>query len=265
MRSSTLNASVPMFSGAVLLALVVGLALAAPAICPAGPLARVSTALQPPSSEWLAGTDDIGRSVSCMTLYGLRTSLIVGVGAGLLALSVGTIAGVMAGLIVGWTDLLLMRLAEIAQAMPRLFLAILAAALFELRILGLVLVLGLTSWGMLARFVRAEAMTLSTRDFVMAARALGASTPRLVLRHFIPNLRRPLLSTAGPMVASAILGEAALSYVGLGDPDNVSLGRLIAAAYPFMEVAWWMSVAPIGSLVVVTLAFMLLVEARDAE
>jgi peptide/nickel transport system permease protein len=254
-----------MLTGCMLLALLLGLVFAAPAICPAGPLVRAAAALQPPSRAWPAGTDDIGRSVSCMTLYGLRTSLFVGAGAGLLALALGTVVGVLAGLVVGWTDLLLMRLAEFAQAMPRLFLAILTAALFELRLMGLILVFGLTSWGMLARLVRAEAMTLSTRDFVMAARALGVSTPRLVLGHVIPNLRRPLLATAGPLVASAILAEAALSYVGLGDPETVSLGRLIAAAYPFMEAAWWMSAAPVGALVLVTLAFMLLVEARDAD
>jgi peptide/nickel transport system permease protein len=254
-----------MLLGCALLAVIAGLVAAAPVICPAGPLARVSAALQPPSHLWLAGTDDIGRSVSCTTLYGLRTSLVVGLAAGILSLSLGTIVGVLAGLVVGWTDLLLMRLAEFAQTMPRLFLAILAVALFELRTIGLILVLGLTSWGMLARFVRAQAMALSTQDFVTAARALGVSTPRLVLRHVIPNLRSPLLATAGPIVAGAILAEAALSYVGLGDPDTVSLGRLIAEAYPFMERAWWMDAAPVGALILVTLAFMLIVETSDAD
>jgi peptide/nickel transport system permease protein len=254
---------VPTLAGCILLAVIVGAGAAAPALCPSGPLTRVAPALQPPSLAWLAGTDDIGRSVACLTFYGLRTSLVIGVATGLVVLSLGTLVGVLAGLAVGWTDLLLMRLAELAQTMPRLFLAILAVALFEVHTISLILVLGLTSWGRLARFVRAEAMTLSARQFVLAARALGVATPRLMLRHVVPNLRHPLLATAGPTVASAILAEAALSYVGLGDLDNISLGRSIAAAYPFMERAWWMSAAPAAALFLVTVAFMLLVETAD--
>ena len=213
----------------------------------------------------LAGSDDIGRSVFCLTLYGLRTSLVIGIGSGALALLLGIGIGTLSGISGGWTDLLLMRLVEVMLSIPRLFLAILAAALFEPKLSGLVLVLGVTSWGTLARLARAEAMALSAREFIMAARALGLSTPRLILRHVLPNLLPTLLATAGSIIAGAILAEAALSYVGLGDPSAVSLGRSIANAYPFMELAWWMSAAPVTALVLITLAFMLLFETTNGR
>ena len=158
-----------------------------------------------------------------------------------------------------------MRLTEVMLSIPRLFLAILAAALFEPNVTGLVLVLGTTSWGMLARVARAEAMALCAREFVLAARALGLTTPRLIVRHILPNVLSPLLATGGSIVAGTILAEAALSYVGLGDPGTVSLGRSIANAYPFIELAWWMSAAPITALIIVTLTFMLLFEATDGR
>jgi peptide/nickel transport system permease protein len=255
----------PRISPLVLVALalicgIVALAAAAPAACPAGPWVRAAAALQPPSRDMLAGTDDIGRSVICLTLYGLRTSLEIGVAAGAMALFVGVAVGMVAGFVGGWPDLILMRVAELAHTIPRLFLAILAAALFEPHIAGLVLVLGLTSWGMLARVARAEAIALSGREFVVAARALGLSTTSLLLRHMLPNLLRPLMATAGPTIAGAIVAEAALGYVGLGDPDSVSLGRSIATAYPFLESAWWISATPVVALVALTLALVLLAE-----
>ena len=252
-------------AGIALLVALVLVAGIAPLACPAGPLARVAPALQTPSLVLLAGSDNIGRSVLCLTFFGLRTSLVIGIASGVLALILGIGIGTLAGIAGGWTDLLLMRLTEVMLSIPRLFLAILVAALFEPNVTGLVLVLGITSWGMLARIARAEAMALSAREFVLAARALGLTTPRLILRHVLPNVLSPLLATGGSIVAGAILAEAALSYVGLGDPGAVSLGRSIANAYPFMELAWWMSAAPIAALIIVTLTFMLLFEATDGR
>jgi peptide/nickel transport system permease protein len=246
--------------GAALLTVIAALSLSAPLTCPSGPLARAGAALAPPSWQFLAGTDDIGRSVLCMTMYGLKTSLLIGIGSGGLALALGILVGTFAGVLGGWPDVLLMRLTEVVQTMPRLFLAILAAALFEPKITGLVLVLGLTSWGILARIARAEAMSLSAREFVMAARALGLTTPRVVFRHVLPNLFGAFAAVAGPIVAGAILAEAALAYVGLGDQDTVSLGRIIADAYPFMTTAWWTSAAPMIALILITLSFLLLSE-----
>jgi peptide/nickel transport system permease protein len=250
-------------AGIGLLAGIVLIAATASISCPGGPLARMGPALSPPSPQLLGGADDIGRSVLCMTTYGLRTSLIIGSGSGALALALGILIGAFAGVVGGWPDILLMRLTEVIQTMPRLFLAILAAALFELKIAGLILVLGLTSWGVLARVVRAEAISLSAREFVLAARALGVTSTRIVLRHGLPNLYRPFLATAGPTIAGAILAEAALAYVGLGDQDAVSLGRMIADAYSFLGIAWWMSVVPMAALVLVTLSFLLLSEAAE--
>ena len=252
-------------AGAALLAALVLVAAAAPIACAAGPLARVALALQAPSALLWAGTDDIGRSVLCLTLYGLRTSLMIGVASGALALGLGMLVGAVAGVVGGWADLLLMRSIDVMLSIPRLFLAILVAALFEPKITGLVLVLGVTSSCMLARVARAEAIMLTAREFIMAARALGVSTPRLIFRHGVPNLYRPLLATAGPTIAGAILTEAALSYVGLGDPGAVSLGRSISNGYPLMELAWWMTAAPIAALVLVVLACLLLAELTDGR
>lgn len=252
-------------AGMAVLVTIVIAAGTAPLICPAGPLARVALALQNPSPTLLAGSDDIGRSVACLTLFGLRTSLVIGIGSGALALVLGISIGIVAGIVGGWTDLFLMRLTDVMLSIPRLFFAILAAALFEPKLIGLVLVLGVTSWGILARIARAEAMALAAREFIMAARALGLTTPQLIVRHVLPNIIPPLLATGGSIVAGAILAEAALAYVGLGDATAVSLGRSIANAYPFMELAWWMSAAPITALVLITLAFMLLFEATDGR
>jgi len=256
-RPSSLSAAL---LGSLLLIAIAAIPAMAPLACPAGPLVRAGPALAPPSLEYLAGTDDIGRSVFCMTAYGLKTSLVIGACSGALALTLGILVGIFAGVIGGWPDLLMMRLTEVVQTVPRLFLAILASALFEPKIIGLVMVLGLTSWGILARVARAEAISLSTREFVLAAYALGLSPLRVISRHVLPNLYRPFLATAGPTVAGAILAEAALAYVGLSDPNSVSLGRMIANAYPFLGLAWWMGVTPIGALIAVALSFLLLSE-----
>jgi peptide/nickel transport system permease protein len=246
--------------GLLLLALAV-LGLAAPAICPAGPLDRAGLPLEPPSRAFLAGTDDLGRDMGCLTLFGLRTSLVIGVGAGGLALALGVLIGTIAGLAGGWADLLLMRASEVMQTMPRLLLAILASALFEPDVTGLVLVLGLTSWSALARLARAEALAVSQKEFVLAAKALGLPLGTLLRRHILPNTIRPLLAISAPLIAGAILAEAALGYIGLGDPDAISLGRLIATAHPFFGVAWWMNAAPVSALVLVSFAVLLLSEA----
>ena len=125
---------------------------------------------------------------------------------------------------------------------------------------GLVLVLGLTSWSTLARLARAQALAVSQQDFVLAAVALGVPLGARVRRHVLPNTIGPLLAASAPLVAGAILAEAALGYVGVGDPDAISLGRLIATAQPFLGVAWWMSAAPVIALVLVSFAILLLAE-----
>ncbi len=259
-RRATLSAA--RSAGAALLGLLALFALAAPALCPAGPAARAGSALLPPSQAFPAGTDDLGRNVLCMTAFGLRTSLAMGAGAGAVGLTLGVAIGLAAGVLGGWTDLVLMRATEVMQAVPRLFLVILASALFEPNLPGLAVLIGLTSWAALARLARAEAMAVGAQDFVRAARALGVSRPAIIRRHLLPNTLRPLVAAAAPLVAAAILAEAALSYLGLGAPSTVSLGRMIADAQPFLGVAWWMSAAPVGTLVLATFAVLLLSETR---
>lgn len=241
------------------LALLAGLALAAglaPAACPGGPLAAVAPALTAPQPGLWLGSDDLGRSVGCLTAHGLRASLAVAFGTLALALALGLAVGLVAGRAGGATDAALMRLTAGFQVVPRFFLALLAVALFGASLPLIVLVLGATSWTLVARLARAEAMALTARPFVLAAEALGAPPGRVLLRHILPNALPPVRAVTPVIAGGAVMAEAGLGFLGLGAPGTVSLGRLVAEAYPFAALAPWMSLAPIAALVALMLALM---------
>lgn len=219
---------------------IVVVGVLADVIAPGDPFATVGGALSPPSTTHVLGTDDLGRDLFSGVIHGIRTSLVVAAGVAALALPVGLVLGIIAGVRGGWVDDLVMRFSEIWQVLPRFFLALMVIALFGPGLDRVVLVLGLTSWALLARIARAEALTIRERDFVMASRALGSSEARVVVRHFLPHVLPAVVVYVALLLAQVCLIEASLGFLGLGDPNSISLGYLAAQAQRFLRVAWWM-------------------------
>lgn len=247
--------------GAVGLALavtVMAVALLAEQLAPGDPFARVAGPLQAPSTAHLMGTDDLGRDLLTAVVHGLRTSLVVGVSVAALAGAIGTAVGAVSGYAGRTLDDLLMRGTEMVQVIPRFFLAIVVVALFGPGLDNLVLLLALSSWTWTARVVRAEVLSLRRREFVETARSLGASPPRILLRHIVPNALPPTVVMVSISASTAILIEAGLGFVGLSDPTVVSLGYLAGNAQQFLRTAWWMTLFPGAAIVAAVLGANLL-------
>jgi peptide/nickel transport system permease protein len=204
----------------------------------------ISSPFQPPSLRHWFGTDDLGRDLFQGVVLGARLSLLVGISSAALALGIGTTVGVVSGYAGGRVDDVLLRVVEFFQVLPRFFVALTVLTLWDARLPILVLVLGLTSWSGLARLARAEAMSLRERDFVVAARASGASGVSILWNHVLPGLLKPLVAATPLIAGQAMLTEAGLSFLGIGVPLEVSWGYLLQNAQPFLRQAWWMAVFP---------------------
>lgn len=229
------------------LALILGmfaLALFAHMVAPGDPFRRAGTPLQPPSLRYWFGTDDLGRDVFAGVVHGSRPSLLVGFAAALTSAVVGTLVGSLAGYFGQLVDDVLMRLTELVQVVPRFFLILIVAALFGPNIGTVALLLGLTFWPGTARLLRAQILTLRQRDFVLAARALGVPEGRVLMRHVLPNAFAVVVVSTSLQVGAAILVEAGLSFLGLGDRSVVSWGNMLNLAQPFIRTAWWTAVFP---------------------
>ena len=233
----------PRVGFAILIALV-ALALLAPWLGATDPSGISGEALRPPSAQHLFGTDDLGRDLLAGVIYGTRTSLLVGFVAAGLSTIVALLVGGAAAMRGGAVDQVLMRGTEFAQALPRFFLIVLIVSLFGSMHSVIVLVIGLTTWPATARVFRAQVLTVLAREFVMAARAVGASNARILVRHVLPHAGPVIAAEASYSVGGAILAEAGLSFLGLGDPTVISWGALLGAAQHFVREAWWMAVFP---------------------
>ena len=244
----------PGMVGLVLTAALVALGLLAPVLSPDDPFAYAGTPLGSPSGSHLFGTDNLGRDLAGAVLHGLRTSAIVVVWVVAISTALGVAVGAVAGYAGGLIDDVLMRLTELFQAVPRFFLVLLVLALFGTGTGNMILILGLTSWPLLARVVRADTLSVRERPFVEAARSLGASHLRILARHIVPNVVPAAVVVIALLASRVILLEASLSFLGLGDPSVMSLGFLIGNAQRFIRVAWWMSVFPGAVLGLVVLA-----------
>ncbi len=218
----------------------------------------------PPGLAHLLGTDDLGRDLLREVLRGMRTSLAVGLGVTGLALAIGITVGLAAGLGPALADDLLMRSADIVASLPTLVVAILVAAVFGGSLPALVLVLGLGRWPLVARLVRVEAARLREREFVLAARALGASPWRVGRVHMLPHALTPALAASGILFGGALVSEAALAFVGLGDPSVTSLGQLAANGFTFVAHAPWMWIAPVAAIVALTVPVAMLADRSPA-
>ncbi len=249
--------------GATLAILLV--AFLADLIAPYDPLLPVGPSLSPPSSEFLMGTDDLGRDLFSGVVHGTRTSTIIALGVGGLALIIGTLVGTVAGYRGGAVDDVLMRITEFFQVLPRFFVAILAVALFGAGLDRLVLVLGFTSWAILARVVRAEVLSLRSRGFVEAAVALGASDRHILRRAILPNAMPPLIVFLTLLLGQVLLLEASLGFLGLSDPNAISWGYLANQAQRFLRIAWWMWLFPGVAIMIAVLALNLLGDALTRD
>ena len=246
----------------VTVALVV-VAVLATTLVPGDPFASVAPPLSPPSRTHALGTDDLGRDLLAGVLHGARTSLLIVLGVTTLAAALGVSLGALAGYRAGLTDDVVMRVTELVQIVPRFFLAVLVIALFGPGLDRLVLVLGLTSWPAIARVVRAETLSLARREFVEAARALGAPALRVLARHVLPNALPAALVVVSVNASTVILIEAALGFIGLGDPHAISWGYLASNAQRFLRVAWWMAVFPGAAIALAVLGLNLLADALN--
>jgi peptide/nickel transport system permease protein len=198
-----------------------------------------------PNREHWLGTDDSGRDVLSRMIHGSRVSLSVGFVSVAIALVIGILLGSLAGYFGGWIDHLISRLIEILLTIPTFFLIIAIIAFLPQSIYNIMVVIGLTGWTGIARFVRAEFLKLKQLDFIMASRALGASHPRIILLHMLPNAMAPVLVSAVFGIAGAILTESSLSFLGFGvPPPTPSWGDILSQSRDYIEFAWWLTVFP---------------------
>ena len=231
-----------------------------------------------PNSEFWFGADAAGRDLFVRTMYGARTSLLVGIVASGIAVLIGTLVGLLAGYFGSWTDTALSRGADVMLAVPTLLISIGIVAscsttkegclngLVQPGLSLVILVIALFSWSYVARVVRGNTLSLKEKEFVEASRSIGAGSARIVVGDLLPNLAAPIIVLATLLIPQSILFEAALSYLGLGvPPDQASWGQILADASGLYDVAWWLMVFPGAFLVVTTLAFNLLGDGlRDA-
>jgi peptide/nickel transport system permease protein len=235
--------------------LITIIAVAAPLLSTGSPDAIVLNArLQPPSGQHPFGTDNLGRDVLTRMIHGSRVSLIVGYSATALSLIIGSLLGALAGYYGGLADWIVSRLIEVVLCFPFLFLVLGIVALFRPSIYTILIALALTSWTTEARFVRAEFLRIRELEYALAARASGAGDSRIIFRHLLPNALAPVIVSASFGVASAILTESALSFLGFGVAfPTASWGSILAIAKDYIEFAWWLVVFP-GIAIFLTVA-----------
>lgn len=243
------------FIGLVLLAFLALVALCAPWIAPYGPFQQTPHSLAAPGAGHLFGTDNVGRDIFSMVVYGTRASLAIGFGAAFAALVVGGSIGILAGYFGGWVEAVLMRVTELFQTLPVVLFVLLAVALFGTSFWLLIAAVTLAIWPVEARLVYGQYLKLRDREFVAAARVLDLSTPHIILREILPNAMQPVIVQVALDASVAILIEAGLGFLGLSDPNMVSWGQLLFAAQDFMSQAWWMSVFPGAAICLAVIAF----------
>ncbi len=251
-------------TGLALLTGLLGVAAGARWIAPQDPFQISNQALQAPGKVHLFGTDDLGRDVFAGVVHGAAVSLAVGFAAAALSVVIGITIGGFAG-IGRRSDLILMRITETAQALPRFFLIITLVSLFGGHLWFIVVALGFTAWPSTTRVFRAQVLTLINRDFVTASYALGERPIGVLVRHVLPLALPVLASQIAFQAGGAILAEAGLSFLGLGDPTVMSWGAQLGSAQRFVREAWWMSVFPGLGITVTVLACNLLADVRGGS
>ncbi len=247
--------------GSLLIAFVV-VAVFAPLLAPFDPSRQsLILRLRPPGSAgpqgmtYLLGTDDLGRDLLSRVIYGARASMFVAVASVSVSLLIGTALGMLAGWRRGWVEIVIMRFVDVMLSIPAILLAVLAVAVAGPGFQTLILVLGLTRWPRYARVAYAQTLQVANLPYIRAAELAGASGPRLLLRHVLPNIAGPLLVVATAEFGLMILFEAGLSFLGLGiQPPTPSWGTIMSAGRQYIERAWWLTVFPGGCLFLLVLS-----------
>lgn len=254
-------------SGFIIIVGILLLAFLAPLISPYDPNAiDVKAILLPPSSQHLMGTDGLGRDVFSRMLFGARISLLVGVVAVGIATVIGIVLGAISGYYRGWVDIFIMRAVDVMLSIPTFFLILAVIAFLTPSIWNIMIVIGLTSWMGVTRLVRAEFLSLRGREFVLASQTLGAKDWRLIFTHLLPNSLTPIIVSSVLGVASAVLIESGLSFLGLGvQAPQASWGNILTDGKEYIQFAWWLSLFPGLAILITVLGYNLLGEGlRDA-
>src|SRR5512137_830771 len=254
-------------AGSVIVLALFAVSLLAPWLAPYDPNAiDLTNVLAPPSAGHPFGTDPLGRDVLSRMIWGAGISLKVGFVATGIAILIGTILGALAGYYGRWVDAVIMRFVDIMLCFPAFFLILAVIAILEPSIWNIMIVIGLTGWMGVTRLVRADFISLKEREFVLAARVIGASDLRIIFRHILPNAMASVLVAATLGVAGAILTESALSFLGIGvQPPTPSWGNILTAGKDNIDIAWWLSLYPGLAILVTVLGYNMLGEGiRDS-
>lgn len=244
----------PAVIGLLLLVLVFLAAALAGVLSPADPFALVGKPFQPPFGEHLLGTDMLGRDLAAGVLYGARTTLMVGLVATAIATLVGVAIGGLSGYFGGKLDSLLMRFTELFQTIPFFLFAILLVAVLGASIRSVIFAIALVSWPPMARLVRGEFMAMRDREFVQACVAMGMGHLRIIFVHILPNTLSSIIVTGSLMVATAILIESGLSFLGLSDANTMSWGFIIGSGRTVLRTAWWICAVPGAAILLTVMA-----------
>jgi peptide/nickel transport system permease protein len=249
----------------VLLALVVS-AIFAPIVAPHDPLAQSSDLLEPPSRDHLIGTDELGRDILSRVIYGARISLTVGLVAVAIAAVAGTLIGLVAGFIGGIVDSIAMRAVDVLLAFPGIILAILIMATLGPSLINVMIAVGISAIPWYARTVRAATLVVKETDYILATRAAGATSTRIMFRHVLPNVVTPVIVLATIGIAGAILAISGLSFIGLGaQPPSPEWGSMLSQARLYLQRAWWITTFPGVAIMLSVLSINIIGDAlRDA-
>jgi peptide/nickel transport system permease protein len=249
--------------GAAILLIVLAAAASAAWLFPNDPLEMVGAPFTWPGddADFPAGTDLMGRDILAGLFHGARVSLLVGSASAAIALAIGLLVGAVAGYAGPRTDAVLMRITELFQTVPSFLLAIVLVAILGPSLTTIILALGVTSWTGIARLTRGEFISLREREFVRAAQTLGAGHARIIFLEILPNALPPIIVTTAVLVAQAILSEAGLAFLGLGDPNVVSWGSMVGAGREALRTAWYMTALPGLTIMATVLALNLLSDA----
>jgi len=254
-------------SGLIVISLYVILAISASQIAPYNPFAPSYDILQPPTSSHLLGTSEVGNDILSQVIYGSRVSLLVGFVAASVSLLIGTSFGLVSGYYGGIVDAILTRVTDIFLVIPVLPLMIIMAAVLGARLSNVILVVGLLGWPSTSRIVRSQTLTIKERPFIENARTIGSSNRHIILRHILPNVMTLIFANAVLVVNYAIISEAILSFLGLGDVSQISWGIMLYYAFrsgALSSGAWWYVFPPGLCLVSLVLSFAFVGRALDA-
>ncbi len=245
--------------GVLLVALSFATAVLAPVIAPYNPNDTISPRFSSPNAEALLGTDEFGRDLLSRVIFGAQGAIRVAIVSVVIALGAGASAGLIAGYFGGWTEAVVMRLADMMFSIPPLILAIAIAAVLGTGLTNVIIAIGIVYTPAFARIVRAPVLVIKETQYVDAARTIGAGHARIVLRHVLPNIMAPLIVQTTFSLSTAILTESTLSFVGLGvQPPDPSWGAMLNGSRTFMELAWWLAVFPGAAIMVVVIGFNLM-------